>query len=89
MNSHSTESSRQCFPPTELHEGEYKANEYSLSISEEQATVSSLAGIKGPRGSVVSSLSTRISPPPTTSRTTRPQSFAQRLRSSTKMSKGK
>ncbi|XP_050686161.1 transmembrane protein KIAA1109 homolog isoform X6 [Eriocheir sinensis] len=73
---------------SELHEGEYKANEYSLSISEEQATVSSLAGIKGPRGSVVSSLSTRISPPPTTSRTTRPQSFAQRLRSSTKMSKG-
>ncbi|XP_042203884.1 transmembrane protein KIAA1109 homolog isoform X4 [Homarus americanus] len=73
---------------SELHEGEYKGNEYSLSISEEQATVSSLAGIKGPRGSVVSSLSARISPPPTTSRVNRPQSFAQRLRSSTKMSKG-
>ncbi|XP_071552185.1 bridge-like lipid transfer protein family member 1 isoform X2 [Panulirus ornatus] len=73
---------------SELHEGEYKGNEYSLSISEEQATVSSLAGIKGPRGSVVSSLSARISPPPTTSRVARPQSFAQRLRSSTKMSKG-
>ncbi|XP_069959318.1 bridge-like lipid transfer protein family member 1 isoform X14 [Cherax quadricarinatus] len=73
---------------SELHEGEYKGNEYSLSISEEQATVSSLTGIKGPRGSVVSSLSARISPPPITSRVARPQSFAQRLRSSTKMSKG-
>ncbi|XP_069163725.1 bridge-like lipid transfer protein family member 1 isoform X18 [Procambarus clarkii] len=72
---------------SELHEGEYKGNEYSLSISEEQATVSSLAGIKGPRGSVVSSLSARISPPPAASRAARPQSFAQRLRSSTKMSK--
>ncbi|KAK7066591.1 hypothetical protein SK128_005102 [Halocaridina rubra] len=73
----------------ELHEADYKGAEYSISISEEQATVSSLTGIKGPRGSVVSSLSARISPPPTTSRTSRPQSFAQRLRSSTKMNKGR
>ncbi|XP_042881836.1 transmembrane protein KIAA1109 homolog isoform X7 [Penaeus japonicus] len=73
---------------SELHEGEYKGAEYSISISEEQATVSSLAGIKGPRGSVVSSLSARISPQPPTSRVMRPQSFAQRFRSSTKMSKG-
>ncbi|XP_076066750.1 transmembrane protein KIAA1109 homolog tweek isoform X4 [Oratosquilla oratoria] len=81
---------------SELHESEFKGAEYSISISEEQATVSSLGGIKGPRGSVVSSLSavrTSSSPPPPSaappsSRLARPQSFAQKLRSSTKMGKG-
>ncbi|RXG59111.1 hypothetical protein Avbf_01112 [Armadillidium vulgare] len=82
---------------SELHESEYKGVENSLSLSEEQATLSSVGGFRGQRDSVVSSLSARpISPTPTTqaqpqssiNRFGRPQSFAQKFKSSKKMGRG-